>query len=84
MTLNIDLIIMLAFFGALIQEIPLYQILLERLKLEMKPFNCALCLTFWSSLIVFFITDWDIFIFNNIGHAVITAVLAELINRKLQ
>lgn len=84
MILNIELIIMLAFFGALIQEVPLYQRLLEALFLDIKPFNCALCLTFWIGLPTFIFTNGDVFIFNSIGQACVTAVLAELINRKLQ
>lgn len=84
MTFNFELIILLAFFGALIQEVPLYQRLLEALFLDIKPFNCALCLTFWVSLPIFIFTSGDVFIFNSIGHASVACVLAELINRKLQ
>jgi len=84
MTLQYELIIHLAFFGALLQEIPLYQKFIERIHLDRKPFNCALCLSFWMGIPLFGFTINDFFIFNIIGHAVISAVLAELINRKLQ
>jgi hypothetical protein len=77
--MNYDLIIILACFGAVLQEVPLYQKLLEYFKLEFKPFNCALCFTFWSSIPIFLFAEGPIGIFNSI----VTAVLAELINRKL-
>lgn len=82
--MNFELIISLAFIGALIQEVPLYQKFLEKLYIDVKPFNCALCLTWWVSIVVFSFTMGPLLIFNIIGHAATTAVLAELINRKLQ
>ena len=82
--MKFETIIQLAFFGALIQEVPLYQKFLEKLYIDVKPFNCPLCLTWWVSLGVFSFTMGPLLIFNIIGHAAVTAVLAELINRKLQ
>lgn len=82
--MNFELVLQLAAFGALIQEVPLYQKFLEAFYLDRKPFNCPLCLTWWVSLPVFGFTMGPHFIFSIIGYSAITAVLAELINRKLQ
>lgn len=77
--INYELIIAFAFTGALIQEVPLWNTILDKLGLDMKPFNCPLCLTFWLTLGPFYITDGAWFIFNSI----IASVLAELINRQM-
>lgn len=82
--MNFETIIQLAAFGALIQEVPLYQKFLEAIYADRKPFNCPLCLTWWVSLVVFSFSLGPQFIFSIIGHAAVTAILAELINRKLQ
>ena len=79
MNINYDLIFAFAFAGALIQEVPLYNRFLEALKLNVKPFNCALCLTFWISLGPALISTGVFAIFNSI----IAAVLADLINRQM-
>ena len=77
--MNFELILGIACFGAVLQDVPLYERLLRYFKLEFKPFNCALCFTFWVSIPIFIFTEGAMGIFNSI----VTAVLAELINRKL-
>ena len=79
MNINYDLIIAIAFAGALLQEIPLWNRLLEALMLDVKPFNCALCFTFWMSLAPMIVSTGLSGIFNSI----IAAVLADLINRQM-
>ena len=74
--MNYDLVIGLAFAGALLQEIPIWNRLLEALMLDVKPFNCALCFTFWMSLGPLIVSDGAFGIFSTI----IAAVLADLIN----
>ena len=77
--MNYNLIIGIACMVAVLMEVPIYQTLLEKLKIDFKPFNCPLCFTFWISLIPFLITTHEWFIFNSIA----AAVLAELINKEL-
>lgn len=77
--MNFDLIIPLACFGAVLQDVPLYERLLKYFNLEFKPFNCTLCFTFWASIPIFLFTEGAMGIFNSIT----CAVLAELINRRL-
>jgi hypothetical protein len=78
--MNYEAIVTIACFGAVLQELPIWESLLERFKLNFKPFNCPLCLTFWASIPFFiFTTGWS-FIFNSI----VTAVLAELLNKELR
>jgi len=79
MNINYDLIIAFAFAGALIQEVPLWNRFLEALMLDVKPFNCALCFTFWITLGPMIISTGGSGIFNSI----IAAVLADLINRQM-
>ena len=79
MNINYDMIIAFAFAGALLQEIPIWNRLLEALLIDVKPFNCALCFTFWMTLGPFAYTVGPSFIFNSI----VTAVLADLINRQM-
>lgn len=72
-------IIGLACAGAVLQNFEWYQEILKATYLDMKPFNCTLCWTFWLT------------IFPNVGmhgargilYSFIEAVLAELIDRKL-
>ena len=47
--------------------------------LDFKPFNCTLCLGFWSSLWFWFAHDGA----YGILMAALTGVVAELIDRKL-
>lgn len=77
--MNYNLIIAFAFTGALLQEVPLWNMLLDKLKIDIKPFNCALCFTFWMTLIPFYITTGSWFIFNSI----VASVMADLINRQM-
>jgi hypothetical protein len=78
--MNYDLIIAIACIGAVIQETPLWQNLLTYFGLDFKPFNCPLCLTFWTSIPFFIVTTGWWFIFNSI----VAAVAAELINKQLR
>jgi hypothetical protein len=77
--MDYNLIIGIACIVAVLMEVPIYQTLLEKLKIDVKPFNCPLCFAFWISLIPFMITTGEWFIFNSI----VTGVLAELINKEL-
>ena len=77
--MNFNLIIGIACMVAVLMEVPIYQRLLESLKIDVKPFNCPLCFAFWISLIPFMVTTGPWFIFNSI----VTGVLAELINSQL-
>ena len=77
--MNFNLIIGIACMVAVLMEVPIYQRLLESLKIDVKPFNCPLCFAFWISLIPFMVTTGPWFIFNSI----VTGVLAELINKEL-
>ena len=79
MNLNLEMIVAFAFAGALLQEIPLWNTLLEKFYIDVKPFNCALCFTFWMTLIPFMYSTGPSFIFNSI----IAAVSADLINRQM-
>ena len=77
--MDYNLILGIACFGAVLQEVPLWRMFLERLMIDVKPFNCALCFTFWISLGPFVITEGGMGIFSSI----VTAVLADLINRQM-
>ncbi len=77
--MNYDLIIGIACFGAVLQEVPLWNRFLEALLIDVKPFNCALCFTWWMSLGPFIVSDGLFGIFSSIT----AAVLADLINRQL-
>ena len=46
MNIDYNMIVAFAFAGALLQEIPLWNTILDKLGLDVKPFNCALCSTF--------------------------------------
>jgi hypothetical protein len=45
--------------------------------LQFKPFNCVLCLSFWSSMVIFALLG------HNPLHAIYVAIIAELTYRKL-
>jgi|TARA_R110002153_G_scaffold62364_2_gene167753 hypothetical protein len=79
MNIDYNMIVAFAFAGALLQEIPLWNTILDKLGLDVKPFNCALCSTFWLTLGPFIYSTGISFIFNSI----IAAVLADLINRQM-
>ena len=77
--MDYNLILGIACFGAVLQELPLWRMFLERLMIDIKPFNCALCFTWWCSLIPFIYTEGVLGIFSSIT----AAVLADLINRQM-
>ena len=77
--MDYNIIIGVACFGAILQTLSIWDELLQKLFIDVKPFNCALCMTFWSSLGPFIISEGAVGIFNSI----ITAVLAELIYKQL-
>ena len=77
--MNFNLIIGVACLGAVWQELPIWNTILEKLKIDFKPFNCSLCFTFWMSIGPFIITEGVTGIFSSIT----AAVLADLINRQM-
>ena len=44
--MDYNIIIGVACFGAVLQTLPIWDQLLEKLHIDVKPFNCALCMTF--------------------------------------
>lgn len=66
---------------AIIQTQSWYDELLNLIKLNRKPINCSLCLTFWLSII--FLTIKGIPIVITICCAFINAYVAEMLYRKL-
>tara|TARA_R110000772_G_scaffold245957_1_gene359561 strand:- start:5412 stop:5651 length:240 start_codon:yes stop_codon:yes gene_type:complete len=72
-------IIGIACIGAILQSFEGYQVLLSKLYLDIKPFNCALCMTFWMTII----PNIAVYGLKGIYISSIEAVLAELIDRKL-
>ena len=60
----------------LVHKAPLYHTVLERLKLNRKPFSCCMCSTFWVTLGFTVISNG----FESIFIAGIAAIAAELIN----
>lgn len=68
-----------ACMGAMIQNFDWYRNVLEATYLEMKPFNCTLCFTFWLTVI----PNFGLYGFRGILYSFIEAVAAELIDRQL-
>jgi len=60
----------------LIHETPLYHRILKAASIDVKPFTCVLCSTFWVTL-GFSVFEYG---FTAILIAGITAIIAELIN----
>ena len=60
----------------LIHKAPLYHTVLERLKLDRKPFSCCMCSTFYVTLGFTVISNPS----QSIFIAGIAAIVAELIN----
>ena len=60
----------------LVHKTPLYHLVLDRLGLDIKPFNCVMCSTFWTTLGFTVLTNG----IESIFIAGMTAILAELIN----
>ncbi len=77
--MDYSIIIGVACFGAVLQEVPLWNRFLDALMIDVKPFNCALCFTWWVTLGPFIITEGVTGIFSSIT----AAVLADLINRQM-
>lgn len=69
----------LACMGAMLQNFEWYQEVLKATYLEMKPFNCTLCMTFWLTVI----PNFGLYGFKGILYSFIEAVAAELIDRQL-
>lgn len=74
--MNYNLIWGMATLMVCVHQFTFYHTLLDKLKINFKPFNCILCSTFWSTLIVSGISDWTTCIFISTG----AAVLAEWID----
>ena len=72
-------VLALASLGAMIQNFEYYQKFLQKLYLDIKPFNCTLCFTTWITLI-YWLTNYGPL---GIGLACLTGVVAEFIDRKL-
>jgi len=60
----------------LVHKAPIYHRFLEAILLDIKPFNCVMCSTFWVTLVV----SAPLYGFWAILMAAIAAILAELIN----
>ena len=66
--------------GAILQNFEWWQDLLKATYLEMKPFNCTLCWTFWMTVL----PNIGMYGFQGLLYSFIEAVAAELIDRQLQ
>jgi len=76
----LEILVLFGAFGALIQNLPFYQWFLNKTKLNFKPFNCTLCLTFWLTMV------YCVSFFNPLYCILISSgasVLGELLDRKL-
>lgn len=69
----------IASMGAMLQNFKLWQDMLEGTFLNVKPFNCTLCWTFWMSVL----PNIGIHGGKGIYISCIEAVAAELIDRQL-
>ena len=69
----------IASMGAMLQNFKLWQDMLEGTFLNVKPFNCTLCWTFWMSVL----PNIDVHGPKGIYISCIEAVAAELIDRQL-
>ncbi len=72
-------IIGLACAGAVLQNFEWYQTILKAINLDVKPFNCTLCWTFWLTIL----PNITLHGFKGILYSFIESVLAELIDRQL-
>ena len=70
----------LACFGAILQNFEWYQTLLKAVDLDVKPFNCTLCWTFWLTIL----PNLGMYGPKGFLYSSIEAVAAELIDRQLQ
>ena len=78
--MNYETIIAIAAVGNLLQRFDYYKIILTKLDLQRKPFNCVMCSTFWLS-IGYHALSTDIV--TNIFISSISAVVAELLDIQL-
>ena len=77
--MNFDLLLTMlgiASLTNLMHATPIYHNMLDRLKINFKPFSCTMCTSFWISLGYFLVLNP----YQSIFIAGITAILAELIN----
>ena len=72
-------IIGIACAGAMLQNFDWYQHLLKATYLDVKPFNCTLCWTFWMTVL----PNFGLYGVQGILYSFIEAVLAEFIDRQL-
>ena len=72
-------IIGIACAGAMLQNFDWYQHLLKATYLDVKPFNCTLCWTFWMTVL----PNFGLYGTQGILYSFIEAVLAEFIDRQL-
>lgn len=79
---NLELMIGLAAAGALWQNIPVWQTLLQKLKLQVKPFACTLCWTFWMSL-GYTLAESNINLLECLMISSGASILAEMLDRQL-
>ena len=70
----------LACMGAMLQNFTYWQLFLETFKIDIKPFNCTLCWTFWITVIPNIINYGA----PGLLYSFTEAVAAELIDRQLQ
>lgn len=78
--MNYETIIGIAAASNLLQRFTYYKVLLTKLNLDRKPFNCVMCSTFWLSIGYNALTT-DIV--TNIFISSVTAVIAELLDIQL-
>ena len=69
----------IASMGAMIQEFPVYQWIVNKLNVPDKPFSCTLCFTFWLTIGPMLI----IYGYIGVAYTAFSAVAAELIDRQL-
>lgn len=68
-----------ACFGAVLQNFEWYQTLLKATYLDVKPFSCTLCMTFWLTVM----PNFGLYGFRGILYSFLESVAAELIDRQL-
>lgn len=77
--MNYELALPIACMMVILHRTPLYKRLLEALLIDVKPFTCVLCSTFWYSVFpLAFTIGWESIFISSIA-----AVLAELLDIQL-
>jgi len=66
-------------FVVCVHQTTTYYTILDRLKIDYKPFNCVLCSTFWFTLLTSVYSHG----IDSIFLATSSAVLAELLDKQL-